>query len=413
MKIGVVGSGISGIVTAELLQNNHDVTLFESADRLGGHTHTITINEGDHSYDVDTGFIVFNQLTYPNFLKFLNRLNTSYQPSEMSFSVKSESSGLEYNGTSINTLFAQRKNIFSITFHKMIREILRFNEETKEYVFERKTGLSLGQFLQKGGYSESFIQNYLYPMTAAIWSANPQELHQFPFTFLANFFENHKMLDVNNRPIWQVVKGGSHSYLKSFAKKFKGTIKLSCPVVSIIRFDNSVKIKTLNNEEIFDEVIIATHSDQALKLLSAPTELEKEILGSFSWQKNIATLHTDEKIMPINKRAWASWNYFLSSIEQSQACVTYYMNRLQSLKSTKNYFVSLNASEYLDPEKIIRTINYHHPVFNEHSFQNQRRHSIISGKDKIHFCGAYWGYGFHEDGVKSALKVCQRWGVNL
>jgi predicted NAD/FAD-binding protein len=250
-------------------------------------------------------------------------------------------------------------------------------------------------------------------MTAAIWSANPQELHRFPFTFLANFFENHKMLEVNNRPIWQVVKGGSHSYLKAFKKKFKGKIKLSSPVNSILREKDAIKIKTEKDDELFDEVIIAAHSDQALKLLATPTILEKEILSSFSWQKNIVMLHTDHKIMPTNKRAWASWNYFLSSKQQSQACVTYYMNRLQSLKSKKEYFVSLNAEEYLDSKKIIKSITYYHPVFGEQAFQNQSRHSEISGSNRIHFCGAYWGYGFHEDGVKSALKVCQRWGVNL
>ena len=218
---------------------------------------------------------------------------------------------------------------------------------------------------------------------------------------------------MKDRPIWQVVKGGSHSYLKAFEKTFKGQIKLSCPVTSIIRLNGAVKIITEKSEEIFDEVIIAAHSDQALKLLASPNNIEKEILSSFSWQKNVATLHTDQKIMPLNKRAWASWNYFLSSEKQTQACVTYYMNRLQSLKSKKDYFVSLNADKYLDPAKIIKSITYSHPVYSEQAFQNQSRHSEISGMNNIHFCGAYWGYGFHEDGVKSALKVCQRWGVTL
>ena len=413
MKIGIIGSGISGIVAAEMLQNHHEITLFEAAAQMGGHTHTVTINEENQSYAIDTGFIVFNLLTYPNFHKFLNRLNTSYQASEMSFSVKSESTGLEYNGTSLNTLFAQRKNIFNLSFHKMLREIIRFNEETKKYVQQRRAGLTLGQFLNQGGFSETFTTNYLYPMTAAIWSANPQELNEFPFTFLANFFENHKMLDWNNRPVWQVVKGGSHSYLKAFEKGFKGKIKLSCPVKSVNRVGDKVIIETEQSNEEFDEVVIATHSDQALKLLSKPTNLEKEILSSFLWQKNVATLHTDVNIMPVNKRAWASWNYFLSSKQQTQACVTYYMNRLQSLNSKNNYFVSLNASEYIDPKKIIKSIIYHHPVYNEISFQNQYRHSEISGKNKIHYCGAYWGYGFHEDGVKSALKVVKHWGINI
>lgn len=413
MKIGIIGSGVSGVVAAELLQTNHEVTLIESLAQIGGHTHTITINEDYKTQDIDTGFIVFNQLTYPNFLKFLNRLNTGFQASEMSFSVKSEASGLEYNGTSLNTLFAQRKNIFNLSFHKMLREILRFNEETKKYVHQRKAGITLGQFLKEGDFSESFTTNYLYPMTAAIWSANPQELNDFPFTFLANFFENHKMLDLKDRPIWQVVKGGSHSYLKAFEKGFNGKIKLSCPVKGVWREGDKVIIEGDQYKEMFDEVIIATHSDQALKLLSKPTDLEKEILSSFLWQKNIATLHTDENIMPMNKRAWASWNYYLSSKQQTQACVTYYMNRLQSLNSKNNYFVSLNASEYLDPKKTIKSITYYHPVYNELSFQNQYRHSEISGINKIHYCGAYWGYGFHEDGVKSALKVCKHWGVNL
>lgn len=413
MKIGIIGSGIAGIVAAELLQGPHQVTLFEAQDRLGGHTNTIEINENSQKLNIDTGFIVFNELTYPNFIKFLRRLNLSYQPSEMSFSVKSEKTGLEYNGTTLNTLFAQRKNIFSISFHRMLKEILRFNQETKQYIYQQKSGITLGEFLKNGDYSKNFINNYLYPMTAAIWSANPQGLHTFPFTFLANFFENHKMLDMNNRPVWQVIKNGSHSYLKAFEKKFRGIIKLSSPVTSVFRHKEGVALKSLHEESVFDEVIIATHSDQALKLLRSPTEKEKEILTSFAWQQNIATLHTDEKIMPKNERAWASWNYYLSSVEQSNACVTYYMNRLQGLKSKNQYFVSLNAVDYIAQEKTIQTIIYQHPVFNEKSFKNQARHAEISGKDKIHYCGAYWGYGFHEDGVKSALKVTQHWGIGI
>lgn len=413
MKIGIIGSGISGIVCAQILQRNHQVTLFESEKRLGGHTHTVLIEEPDKKIPVDTGFIVFNELTYPHFLKFLAQLKVPYQSSDMSFSVKAEKTGLEYNGTSLNTIFAQRRNIFNKSFRKMLKEILRFNEEAKAYIYKNSEDKLLGEFLRVQNFSQMFIENYLHPMTAAIWSANPQELNTFPFKFLVQFFENHKMLDLHNRPEWKVVKGGSSSYLKAFEKAFKGKIKLDSPVSKVYRFHEAIKVNFNKDEEIFDKVIIAAHADQALQMLNSPTELEQEILGAFKYQKNQAILHTDKSIMPKTKRAWASWNYFLSNKLQSQACVTYHMNKLQSINAKNEYFVSLNAEDYLNPSSIIKSFTYYHPVFSQQAFDSQKRHHEISGINNISYCGAYWGYGFHEDGVNSGLAVCKEFGETL
>lgn len=406
MKIAVIGAGISGNVAAYHLAKEHDVTLFEANDYVGGHTHTHDIIwEGKH-HAVDTGFIVFNEKTYPEFISLLDELGVQSSPTEMSFSVKNELTQLEYNGHSLNTLFAQRRNLVSPSFYKMIADILRFNRRAPESLLTEEADLSLGDYLRVGNYSRAFVDQYIIPMGAAIWSTDAQRLQKFPARFFIRFFLNHGLLNVSDRPRWFVINGGSRKYVEPLTRAFKEGIRLRSAVKSISRVSNGVEIKTQNQKtEIFDNVFVATHSDQALGMLAQPTKTEREVLGAIRYQENEAVLHTDETILPRRKLAWAAWNYHILPTEQNRVALTYNMNILQGLTAPVQFCVTLNNTRNIDKRKIIKTISYDHPVFTAESMAAQLRQRDINGNDKIYYCGAYWRNGFHEDGVVSALSA--------
>jgi uncharacterized protein len=418
MKIAVVGTGISGMVAAYLLHRDHDITVFEAANYIGGHTNTIDVQLDSLTYSIDTGFIVFNDWTYPNFIALLNRLGVASQPSDMSFSVKCERTGLEYNGTNLGTLFAQRRNLLRPSFYRMIRDILRFNKDSLALLNQPEPGPSLGQYLEANRYSKEFINHYIVPMGAAIWSAGHETMWEFPARYLVQFFKNHGMLSVDNRPTWRVIKGGSQRYAEKLVAPFRDCIHLNSRVESISRYPDFVEVRTrLRGKDYrairFDHVILATHSNQALAILADPSPTEKDILGAIHYQENEAVLHTDRSLLPRRKLAWAAWNYHLLPAQPDRAVVTYHMNRLQSLIAPQEFCVTLNHTEAIDPEKILRRIIYHHPVYSPESVAAQKRHGEISGVNRTSYCGAYWGFGFHEDGVKSALAACRPFGKDL
>lgn len=418
MKIAVIGSGVSGLVCAHLLSKRHEVHVFEAADYIGGHTHTVDVNVRSGRYAVDTGFIVFNDWTYPNFIKLMGMIGVGFKDTSMSFSVKSEASGLEYNGTDLNGLFAQRKNILSISFHRMIQEILRFNKESLEVLTDETFGnMTLGQYLKTRRYSDIFKSNYIVPMGAAIWSASSRQMEVFPIQYFVQFFKNHGMLSVNERPVWKVIQGGSSSYIEPLTENFRKNIHLKSPVRSVMRSKDGVQV-TLETEGRqqsvdFDHVVFATHSDQTRKILSDMTAGERSVLSAFSYQPNSTVLHTDSTVLPKSKRAWAAWNYWLPREEGDSVAVTYNMNILQGLQAPETFCVSLNMDQKIDQSSILARFVYDHPVYTAEAVAAQKRWGDISGKAGTHFCGAYWGYGFHEDGVKSALRVCETFGVHL
>ncbi len=414
MKIAVVGTGISGLAAAYLLSSEHDVYVYEASDYVGGHVNTISVSIDNENYEIDTGFIVYNDKTYPNFIKLLDRLGVSSQSTSMSFSVKCDKSGLEYNGTSLNGLFAQRINLLKPSFLYMVRDILRFNRDAKLFLKDSNDEITFGEFLKRGSYSSSLRDDYAFPMASAIWSAKPKVIENSSFRFFAEFFENHGMLNVEDRPQWKVVSRGSKQYVLSLIDSFKDRIFLNSPVQKICRTKDGVEVLSKNREtKIFDRVIIAAHSDQALEMIEDPTEKEKKILGAIPYQKNVAILHWDSSVLPKERRAWASWNYrkLIRPIEETT--VTYNMNMLQTLDAKKTFCVSLNMENLIDAKKIIKKIIYHHPIYTTDGIAAQRRHHEIDGADRIHFCGAYWGFGFHEDGLKSALAVCRQFGKTL
>jgi predicted NAD/FAD-binding protein len=408
-KIAIIGSGISGLTCAYLLRHQHAVTLFEANDYLGGHTHTHEIEVDKTSVTVDTGFIVYNDRTYPNFMRLLADLGCGGDPTEMSFSVKDENKDLEYNGHNLNTLFAQRRNLIRPSFWGMVRDILRFNEMAKS--LPKHETASLDEYLKKHSFGKAFRTQYLYPMAAAIWSTGDTAIGSFPVRALVDFFINHGLVDLKNRPQWYVVKGGSDQYIKAMAPHLQD-IRLSTPVTSIERHDLGVTIKTEGQSETFDEVIVASHSDEALRMLAAPTKAETEVLGAIRYTDNTAYLHTDQSRLPKRRLAWASWNYLIPehSIEDA-ARLTYNMNILQHIPTQTQVLVTLNDAN-IDPNCLIDTFQYTHPFYDRSTLEAQSRHHEISGLNHVHYCGAYWYYGFHEDGVNSALRVCQQLGVD-
>lgn len=414
MRIAVIGTGISGMLAAYLLAPEHDLTVFEANDYIGGHTNTIQTELDGKPYAVDTGFIVYNDWTYPNFIKLMDKLGVESQASSMSFSVKCEKTGLEYNGTSLNSLFAQRGNFFRPSFHVMIRDILRFNRESVSILDTDDETSTLGDYLKANGYSKQFAEHYIIPMGAAIWSAAPEDMLKFPLRYFVRFFKNHGMLSVNDRPQWRVIRGGSSCYVEALTQGFRDRIRLNSPVQSVRRFSGGAEVTPKSGKpEKFDKVIIAAHSDQALRMLADPTEDEKKILGAMPYQENEAVLHTDASLLPKRRLAWASWNYHLLKEKTARVSVTYNMNILQTLDSARPFCVTLNRTPDIDPAKIIRRITYHHPVYNAGSIEAQKHHALINGVNSTYFCGAYWGYGFHEDGVKSALEVAKYFGKDL
>lgn len=412
MKIAVVGGGISGLTAAYILSGAHDVTLFEANDYLGGHTNTIDLSVGARRYAVDTGFIVYNETNYPNFTKMLAILGVASQATSMSFSVRCDRCGLEYNGTSLNRLFAQRRNLFRPSFHRMIREILRFGREAPGTLAETDDTLTVEDYLALEGYDRGFAEHYLVPMGAALWSCPPGRLLQFPIRFLVEFFLNHSMLKTGKRPTWRVVKGGSRRYVEALASRMRVAVRLGCPVRSVRRFQERVEILA-RDKEYFDSVILACHADTSLSILEDPSDAEKEILGSFPYQRNDVALHGDAIVLPRNRLAWASWNYHLNEGESSAATVTYDMNILQDLRGAPLFCVTLNEEARIDPARVYRRFVYHHPLYTSGRSAAWKRHGELIDSNRTSYCGAYWGYGFHEDGVRSALAVCKRFGRTL
>ena len=413
MRIAIVGTGISGMTAAWLLHSQHDITVFEANDYVGGHTHTVPVTLGERSYAVDTGFIVYNDWTYPNFIRLMETLGVASRPTEMSFSVTCEQSGIEYAGTSLSTLFAQRRNLLNPTHWRMLYDIARFFREAKSGLASESLQGSLGELLAIGGYGAAFRDRYLAPMLAAIWSADPEDVLDFPaHTFLA-FFNNHGLLNYYHRPQWRVIQGGSSAYIEKITAPYADRIRISCPVTAIRRDEDGVTLySNSHEEERFDQVVLALHSDQALALLQDPSDAEREILGAIPYQRNDVVLHTDDSLLPRSRRAWASWNYRIPDDEaQQRATLTYNMNLLQGIEAPETFCVTLNQRERIRPESILGAFVYDHPCYSEAAVKAQQRHGEISGiQHGIHYCGAYWGYGFHEDGVNSALRVGKAFG---
>lgn len=410
MKIAIVGSGIAGNVAAWHLAREHDITVFEAGDHVGGHTHTHEIEHEGSTVAVDTGFIVCNDRTYPNFLALMRELDVELQASDMSFSVQAPG-GLEYNGTTLNTLFAQRRNLVRPAFWRMIRDILRFNEAAPRLLRWRSDSILLGEYLEAHGYSPQFIEHYILPMGAAIWSAGTRTLREFPARYFVRFFHNHGMLTVDDRPQWLTVRGGSARYVEKLTAPFRDRIRLRTPVEQVRRTPAGVFVKAAGLEaERFDRVFFACHSDQALRMLADATPAEREVLGAIRYQRNDVVLHTDVGVLPKRRLAWAAWNYHLVEGAAERVAVTYHMNILQRLRTRTPLLVTLNMADRIDPARVIRQMTYEHPVFTREAVAAQGRQAEINGAQAAYFCGAYWGFGFHEDGVVSALNALAHFG---
>jgi len=411
LRIAIVGSGISGLTAAYYLSKQHRIEVFEKGHYLGGHTNTIDLALSDGDISVDTGFIVHNDRTYPNFLKLINKLEVPTQNTEMSFSLKDEVTGMEYNGGSLNKIFAQRSNLLRPRFYQMLQEILRFNRTAKSFMEMNDTDMDLGDFLKHFRFKQIFIDKYLIPMGASIWSTVPQDMLKYPAHAFIRFFHHHGLLDLQNRPQWRSIPGGAREYVKRITKDFSDKVHLNHEVTEIIRHESGAQLRFKDGtKREYDEVILACHSDQALQLLKEPSYAEIEILGAIPYQENIAILHTDASVLPQRKLAWASWNYHLTEDTDALAALTYQMNILQLLNTQETVNVTLNRQELIDPEKIHRIISYQHPLFTREGLIAQNQKNRISGVNHTWFCGAYWHNGFHEDGVVSALDVIRGLG---
>jgi predicted NAD/FAD-binding protein len=415
MRIAVVGSGIAGLHAAWRLSRDHEVTVYEAADYAGGHTHTVDVDWHGRSWAIDTGFIVFNDWTYPNFIAMLRELGVAWQPSNMSFSLSCERSGLEYNGTSVNALFAQRRNALRPSFLRMIVDILRFNSRAKAWLRESRADVTLGEFLEQGRYSAQFVDHYVVPMGRAIWSAEASAMLRCPARFFIGFFDRHGFLNVDARPVWQTVRGGSREYVRALLSASRLRLRLSTPVESIRRQPNQVLVRTRHGEvEPFDHVFLACHSDQVLALLESPTRAEREVLGALPYAANEAILHTDDSVLPRAPLARAAWNYHLLRDPQEPVALTYDMNVLQSLADAPTRFlVTLNHRRAIDERRILRTFQYAHPVYLPEGVAAQSRHRELNGAQRTYYCGAYWRNGFHEDGVVSAQNALAHFAEDL
>lgn len=416
LRIAVIGTGIAGNYAAWRLAPNHDITVFEADSRVGGHTHTVDVEHEGRSYAVDTGFIVYNDATYPNFVELLETLGVESQQSAMSFSVRCERSGLEYNGASLDTLFAQRRNLVRPSFWRMLRDILRFNREAPALLQRDDTDVTLDEYLRGNGYSRAFIDHYIIPMGAAIWSATPEGMGSVPAGFFVRFFHNHGLLSIDDRPTWRVIRGGSGRYLDKLVVGHRERIRLNSPVQRILRYPDQVLVKAAGQAaQRFDKVFVATHSDQALAMLADASKPEREVLGSIAYQKNEAVLHTDTSLMPRHRRAWAAWNYHIPVARNtsSRVALTYNMNILQSLETQKQFLVTLNHTDAIDPDRVIRCMTYEHPVFDPRAVRAQARHREVNGARHTYYCGAYWRYGFHEDGVVSAQAAFEHFADDI
>ena len=411
MNIAIIGSGISGLTAAYMLHNKHQITIYEKNDYIGGHTHTHDIDYQGKNWAIDSGFIVYNERTYPNFINLLDELGVQRQLTRMGFSIKSKRINLEYAGHSLNGLFAQRLNLIRPLFIRMLKDMYQFNKQARNDVESISYEMTLGEYLKLNGYSKEFIDYYIIPIGAAIWSTIPTEMMNIPAIFFIRFFDNHGLLQLIDRPNWWVIKGGSKRYVEKMITNFKDHIEIATPVHQVIRREKNVTIiygKGEKHQKSFDAVIFATHSNQALRLLEKPTKQEIDILGSIKYQKNSALLHFDNSILPQRKHAWSSWNYLLDKDQEKPVALTYNMNILQNLNCSRTFCVTLNSEELVNPNKIIKELSYEHPLFTLSGIKAQGRKYDISGKNNTYYCGAYWHNGFHEDGVVSALDVCKQ-----
>lgn len=421
-RIAIVGSGISGSLCARLLATEHHVTLFEAADCLGGHTHTVDLEAFGETWPVDTGFMVFNDRTYPNFIRMLQLLGIESQPSDMSFSVHCPRTGLEYQGSSLNGLFAQRSNLFRPRFLRMLKGIGKFNRQAQRVLEEPDEGLTLGAWIEQCNAASigsenipaEVIEHYLVPMTAAIWSAPPQAMMEFPIKFLAHFLQNHGLLQIYDRPQWQTIPGGARRYLEALLHPLGECVRINSPVTSVRRTEQGARIVVAEQDPFeFDAVVLASHAPQSLGVLEQATKVEQEVLGAFQYQANEAYLHVDENWMPKRRRAWASWNYRLAKDPSLPASLTYDLSRLQQHQTPSPILQTLNPNEPIDSSKVLQALKFDHPLFDSSTYTAQQKHDQLHVDGKVFYCGAYWGYGFHEDGVVSALKVCQEFNLQL
>lgn len=415
MRIAIVGAGVSGLVAAHLLHREHEIVVYEAGSYAGGHTNTIRVDTEHETHHVDTGFIVMNDRNYPNLTRLLDQLGVARQATHMSFSVKGEEEDFEYCGTP-SGLFCQRSNLVSVRFQRMIVDLLRFNRALRTALGDADHAEEpLGDFLARHRFSRAFVERLIVPQVSAVWSSDPRQMSAFPVRFLAEFFANHGMLGFRERPRWSTVTGGSARYVEALSAPFNDRIRLNAPVGSIVRHDEHVEVTAAGGEpERFDQVVIATHSDQALAMLADPSERESALLGAIPYQRNEAVLHTDSSLLPRRRQARAAWNFHLLREPKAVSTVTYYMNHLQRLHADRDFCVTLNRSDAIDPAKVIRRIEYAHPVYTLAGIDAQREHASIGGlARRTHFCGAYWGWGFHEDGVRSAMRACEPFGVKL
>ena len=412
MRIAIIGGGISGLTSAWLLSAEHEVVLYEKESWIGGHTHTVDVEVEGHEYAIDTGFIVYNDRTYPNFMRLLEQLGVAGRATEMSFSVHCERSQIEYASRDLNALFAQRSNLFRPAHYQMLRDILRFNKESPA-LLQSPCGLSLGEYVAKNGYSDAFIERYILPMCAAIWSGSLDAAGEFPADHFVEFFDNHGLLSVSNQPQWYTVADGSREYVRALQDRLGDRLRANSPVESVKRGKDTVTVTTAQTSENFDHVIFACHSDQALRLLADPSDREQDILGKLGYQSNEVLLHHDRRLLPQRRRSWAAWNYRLVADRSRPATVTYHMNRLQGLEAPVDFCVTLNQGELVDERKVLQRFEYDHPIFSLPSQQARERRAEIQHQNRSSYCGAYWGNGFHEDGVRSALDVTQHFGATL
>ncbi len=413
MKIAVIGAGISGNVAAYHLARHHEVTVYEAARYVGGHSHTHSIDWGGQRYAIDTGFIVFNERNYPRFSALLTELGVPSQESTMSFSVRDETSGLEYNGGSLSGLFAQPRNLVRPAFLRMLREVLRFNREAPALLESPGGELALEDYFAGRGYSRAFLEHYLIPMGAALWSTDPRDMRRFPSRFFVRFLHNHGMLALRDRPRWRVVQGGSARYVERLTRSFAERIRLACPVEAVRRWPDHVIVHARGlAPERYDAIFFACHSDQALALLQDPDARERAVLGPIRYRKNEAVLHTDARLLPRSPRAWAAWNYHRGTPARGVA-LTYFMNRLQSLDAPVPFLVTLNRTGDIEASRVLKRLSYAHPQFTPAAVLAQARHREINGPLRTYFCGAYWGFGFHEDGVASARAAVSHFTEDL
>ena len=406
MKVAVIGSGISGLSAAHYLSKNFKVDLFEKNDHFGGHSYTLDINVENNIIPVDIGFIVFNFQTYPNFINFLNDNNVEIEKSNMSFSVSVKGTNIEYCGKGILGIFSNKKNLLNFNFFKMFFEIIKFYKKSNS-LKNIDENLKLDDFLKSEGMSEYFINYHIVPMVSAIWSMPPYEAKQMPLTFFLKFFQNHGLFNLKKRPQWYTIKNRSRTYVNKILKTISGEYYKNYAINKISRHPNGVQVFYGGKNEFFDydKVIIATHADEALSLISEPTKDEKDILSNFKYKKNYAIIHTDETVMPNNKKAWSSWNSSVNKDNNSQTSITYWLNLLQNLNTKKNIFLSLNPFYKIEKNKIIKEINFTHPYYDKAALDNQKRLKYIQNKNNTLYCGSYFGYGFHEDGIKSSIEI--------